>query len=200
MSPGTISPDPPRLEDLPPEALRSILKHVGSDYRPVLDVANSNCKLQSILQQWNCSKCQHAVFLVKDSKEKDGQTQETKDEQDAKTESFMDDNKVVLTMAEPFACGICKALLCGNPHCFCSSCKAERSKNLFWTCMSISCARCGKPECHPCAGATMEHCAACGWRSHYCRQCQGSCDCVCKICDSSICQNLGDQCRLCGLV
>ena len=110
---------PPQLEELPPEELRSILKHVGSDYRPVLDVANSNCKLQSILQQWNCSKCQHAVFPVKDAKEKDGETQETNGEQDAKTEKSMDDNKVVLTTAEPFTCGICKALLCGNPYCFC---------------------------------------------------------------------------------
>ena len=186
-----------KLTDLPSESLGSIMEQVGGDFQALLGLANSDRRLQSILQQWKCFKCKDGIFVAgptskgkNDAMKKDGK--KDKDD-DTKPESSKD--TLVLSIpdqATPFLCGVCGAKLCGQ----------DGFGKRF--CTGHKCSGCGKLECHRCMCAHLEACGACTrFATQYCQQCQGGpCDehnKTCDLCGFTVCQHHGDRCAKCGI-
>jgi len=186
-----------KLTDLPSESLGSIMEQLGGDFQALLGLANSDRRLQSILQQWKCFKCQDGIFVAgppcskkNDAMKKDGK----KDKNDDTKPEFSKDTLVlsIPDQATPFLCGVCGAKLCGQ----------DGFGKRF--CTGHKCSLCGKLECFRCMRAHMEDCGACArFGTRYCQECQGG-PCgdelkTCDLCRFTVCQQHGDRCTKCGI-
>jgi len=192
LAQGSLQEHLLKLTDLPSEFLGSVMEQVGGDFQALLGLANSDRSLQSILQQWKCSKCKDGIFVAGPTPSKKNDTMKKKDGTKDDDSGSKDTTLVVLSIpdqATPFLCGVCGAKLCGQ----------DGYEKRF--CTSRKCSGCGKLECHRCVCAHSEDCGACGrFATQYCQECQGPCDDkTCDLCGFTMCQHHGDHCAKCGI-